>query len=114
MQTQKQENTRVNYINANVSAKARNGKSFIFVCFHLRLRLHFTHVNRGNANANANARIIKKKQAPSVPCHHGLDEKLADSIRKYTVLYDKRCADKFLPEKILQKNQGTKKPYVLR
>ena len=97
MPPQKQENTRVNYINANananVSAKARNGKSFIFVRFHLRLRLHFKHVNRGNANANANARIIKKTGSSAL-CHHGLDEKLADSIRKYTVLYDKRCADK--------------------
>ena len=32
---------------------------------------------------------VKSEMASSI-----LDEKLADSIRKYTVLYDKRCADK--------------------
>ena len=32
---------------------------------------------------------VESKMAPSI-----LDEKLADSIRKYPVLYDKRCADK--------------------
>ena len=32
---------------------------------------------------------VKSEMASSI-----LDEKLADSIKKYTVLYDKRCADK--------------------
>ena len=56
---------------------------------------------------------VKIEMASSI-----LDEKLADSIRKYTVLYDKHCGDKLkqmklLPEKMWQKNQETKKTVCL-
>ena len=71
----------------------------------LRLRLHFTRVNRGDAKVNANADTkqttswrsigsrpprgseVDKKMAASIS-----DEKLADSVRRYPVLYDKSCA----------------------
>ena len=46
---------------------------------------------------------VESKMAPSI-----LDEKLADSIRKYRVLYDKRCADKL--EKTLAWKDVAKEP----
>ena len=71
---------------------------------HLRVRLHFRRVKRGNANPNANERIKKTGFIVSMPRRRGeveskmassiLYEKLAESVRKHPVLYDKRCADK--------------------
>ena len=59
---------------------------------------------QGNANANANERIKKTGFIGSMPPRRSevesemassiLYEKLAESVRKYPVLYDKRCADK--------------------
>ena len=45
-----------------------------------------------------------------------LYEKLAESVRKYPVLYDKRCADKLkktLTWKDMAKELGPKTPHVL-
>ena len=46
-----------------------------------------------------------------------LYEKLAEGVRKYPVLYDKRCADKLkktLAWKDMAKELGPKTPHVLR
>lgn len=106
MQTQKQENTRVNYINANAdtnaSANARNGKRLNFraLTFALAFAFHTFEPRqrkrkckrKDNNNINKTGSIgsmpprrieVESKIASSI-----LDEKLADSIRKYTVRYD--------------------------
>ena len=53
---------------------------------------------------------VESKMAPSI-----LDEKLADSIGKYPVLYDKRCSDKLeetLAWKYVAKEPRDQKPFV--
>lgn len=101
MQTQKQENTRVNYINANAdtnaSANVRNGKrlnfralsfalAFAFHTFEPRQRKRKDNNNNktGSIGSMPPRRIeVESKIASSI-----LDEKLSDSIRKYTMRYD--------------------------
>ena len=84
--------------------RARQLKLFHFVAPAFARAFTFQAWNRGNANANANEWIKKTGFIVSMPPRRSeveskmvssiLHEKLAESVRKYPVLHDKRCTDK--------------------